>query len=161
MATWSELTEIAPDLTSRVQAAFDAHLHKLIATLRSDGSPRISGIEATFRSGELWLGMMPSSRKAADLLRDPRFALHSAPIDLELKTQGDAKLSGKAIVETDPEAVRAYFAAFAEERDFEAPADALLCRCDIQDMSITTVEGDELVIDLWREGSPPRQVRTR
>ena len=143
-----------------MQAAFDAHLHKLIATLRADGSPRISGIEATFRSGELWLGMMPHSRKAADLLRDPRFALHSAPLDLEL-TNGDAKLGGKVIVETDTDAIRAFLADFAEERGMEAPSEALLCRCDIHEMSITTVAGDELVIDLWHAGSPPRQVRTR
>jgi hypothetical protein len=161
MATWSELTEIAPELTARVQAAFDAHLHKLIATLRADGSPRISGTEATFRAGDLWLGMMPHSRKAADLLRDPRFALHSAPLDLELKEVGDAKLSGVVIMETDPEAIRAFFADFVEERGTEAPGEALLCRCDIHEMSITTVAGDELVIDLWHAGSPPRQVRTR
>jgi hypothetical protein len=104
--------------------------------------------------------MMPRSRKAVDLLRDPRFALHSAPIDLELK-QGDAKLSGRAIVETDPQVIRAFLEAFADERGSEAPGEALLCRCDIEEMSITTVDGDELVIDLWREGSPPRQVRTR
>ena len=67
----------------------------MLATLRRDGSPRISGIEVTFADGQLWLGMMPDSRKALDLQRDPRFALHSAPLDADLK-DGDAKISGRA-----------------------------------------------------------------
>ena len=61
MATWSELSAAVPELARAAQAAFDAHKHKVLATLRKDGSPRISGIEATFADGELWLGMMPGS----------------------------------------------------------------------------------------------------
>jgi len=60
---------------------FDAHKHKTLATLRKDGSPRISGIEVDFVDGDLWLGAMWQSRRALDLRRDPRFALHSATAD--------------------------------------------------------------------------------
>ena len=70
MASWNEIESAAPELAARALAAFDAHRHKVLATLRRDGSPRISGIEASFTDGELWLGMMPSSRKALDLRRD-------------------------------------------------------------------------------------------
>ena len=59
-------------MATAVQAVFDAHKHKTMATLRADGSPRISGTEAPIREGEVWLGAMPGSRKVADLLRDPR-----------------------------------------------------------------------------------------
>ena len=158
MASWNEFSAAAPELAARVQAAFDAHLHKLLATLRRDGSPRISGIEATFKTGQLWLGMMPASLKAADLDRDPRFALHSAPIDLELKT-GDAKVSGRAIRETDPAVIAAFFDQLQEERGMEPPTDAGLFRADVQEVSITTVDGEELVIDVWREGSGGRERR--
>ncbi len=48
MASWKEIEAAAPELAGRARAAFDAHKHKLLATLRRDGSPRISGIEATF-----------------------------------------------------------------------------------------------------------------
>src|SRR6266508_6283529 len=77
MATWDEFAAAAPELAARVRAAFDRGVNKLLATLRRDGSPRISGIETTLKDGELWLGMMPQSRKALDLRRDPRMALHS------------------------------------------------------------------------------------
>ena len=79
----------------------DAHKSKTIATLRADGAPRISGIEIEFVDGELRFGSMPDARKGADLRRDPRFALHSAPIDppegAPGEWVGDAKLAGRAV----------------------------------------------------------------
>jgi hypothetical protein len=81
MATWREVVEAEPGFASRVGELFDAHRHKTIATIRADGSPRISGIESQFENGELVFGSMPLARKAADLRRDARFALHSATVD--------------------------------------------------------------------------------
>src|SRR5207247_4178575 len=84
-----------------VRALFDAHRHKTMATLRRDGSPRISGIEVEFSDGEVFLGMMPGSVKALDVLRDPRLALHSAsddpPEDDPGRWPGDAKIAGRAV----------------------------------------------------------------
>jgi hypothetical protein len=101
VTTWRDVEEAAPDFARRVQALFDARRHKTIATLRADGSPRISGIEAVFEHGELTFGSMPNSRKGADLRRDPRFALHSATVDPvdgeEAKWPGEAKISGRAV----------------------------------------------------------------
>jgi len=68
-------------------------VHKTIATLRRDGSPRISGTEYRFTEGELWFGSMHGAMKALDLRRDPRFALQSAPADPP-GWDGDAKLAG-------------------------------------------------------------------
>lgn len=90
-----------PEFARRVRERFDAHRHKTIATLRADGSPRISGIEAVFEDGELYFGSMPDSRKDADLHRDPRFALHSATVDpvpgAEAHWPGEAKIAGRAV----------------------------------------------------------------
>ncbi len=90
-----------PEFARRVRALFDAGRHKTIATLRADGSPRISGIEAAFEDGELVFGSMSNARKGADLHRDPRFALHSATVDpiegSESQWPGEAKISGRAI----------------------------------------------------------------
>jgi len=101
MATWQEFEQAAPEFAQRVRSLLDAHRHKTIATLRADGSPRISGIEAAFEGGELVFGSMPNSRKGADLHRDPRFALHSATVDpvegSEAQWPGEAKISGRAI----------------------------------------------------------------
>jgi hypothetical protein len=101
MTTWRDVERSEPEFAQRVRALFDAHRHKTIATLRADGSPRISGIEAVFEDGELVMGSMPNARKGADLRRDPRFALHSATVDpvegAEAQWPGEAKISGKAI----------------------------------------------------------------
>jgi hypothetical protein len=101
MTPWREFEQAAPEFAKRVRALFDAHRHKTIATLRADGSPRISGIETVFDDGELVFGSMPNARKGADLRRDPRFALHSATVDpvegSEAQWPGEAKISGRAI----------------------------------------------------------------
>ena len=101
MTAWQDFERVEPEFAQRVRALFDAHRHKTIATLRADGSPRISGIEAVFEDGELSFGSMPKARKGADLRRDPRFALHSATVDpvegLEVQWPGEAKISGRAI----------------------------------------------------------------
>ena len=155
MTSWGELESAAPDLTAPVQRQFGAHKHALLATLMRDGSPRISGIETSFRGGELWLAMMPDSRKAADLRRDSRFALHAAPIDLELLV-GDAKLGGRAIEVTAPAELERFVAGLDQP---PPPSGVGLFRADITDMSLTRVEGDWLVIDSWREGEGRRQQR--
>ncbi len=101
MTAWRDVEQAEPEFAQRVQALFDAHRHKTIATLRADGSPRISGIEAAFEDGELVFGSMAFARKGADLRRDPRFALHSATVDpvegAEAQWPGEAKISGRAL----------------------------------------------------------------
>jgi hypothetical protein len=100
MTAWHDVERAVPEFAQRVRELFDAHRHKTIATLRADGSPRISGIETTFADGELTFGSMPNARKSADLRRDPRFALHSATVDpvegSEAQWPGEAKISGRA-----------------------------------------------------------------
>ena len=71
MAAWSDFEREEPDFAARVRALFDAGKHKTIATLRADGSPRISGIEVEFDDGELSFGSMPGARKGADLRPRP------------------------------------------------------------------------------------------
>ena len=99
--TWREVEQAEPEFAERVRSLFDAHRHKTIATLRADGSPRISGIEAAFDDGELTFGSMSNARKGADLRRDPRFALHSPTVDpvsgAEAEWPGEAKIAGLAI----------------------------------------------------------------
>ena len=101
MTAWHDVERAEPEFAQRVRELLDAHRHKTIATLRADGSPRISGIEAAFEDGELTFGSMPDARKGADLLRDPRFALHSATVDpvegSEATWPGEVKVSGRAI----------------------------------------------------------------
>jgi hypothetical protein len=101
MVSWRDFEKAEPEFAGRVRGLFDAHRHKTIATLRADGSPRISGIETVFEDGELVFGSMAKARKGADLRRDERFALHSATVDpiegSEALWPGEAKISGRAV----------------------------------------------------------------
>ena len=152
-----------PDLAAAVRTAFDAHKHKVLATLRADGSPRLSGNEATFQDGYVWLGMMHRSRKALDLLRDPRLELHSAPVDVELK-HGDARLAGRAIEVTDPEVIRRFSSASAAEPDdMEPPEPFHLFRVDITDVTLIRVGDppDHLLIESWSVKEGYRRIERR
>jgi Pyridoxamine 5'-phosphate oxidase len=151
MPSWSEFEAEAPALADRVRARLEAHTHKTIATVRSDGSPRISGTESEIRDGELWIGSMWQARKARDLRRDPRFALHGGS-DNPPDWTGDAKLAGVAEEITDAERVREI------NGEKAPPGPSHLFRLDLREVS--TVELDDerkaLVIEVW---TPERGVR--
>ena len=102
MVVWSEFQAAEPEFSARVRQLFDAGRHKTIATLRADGSPRISGIEIEFTETDLQFGTGSSARKAVDLKRDPRFAVHGPtfhPVDgKEREWPGEAKIAGRAIL---------------------------------------------------------------
>ena len=155
MAGWEEFARSAPDLATAVRRRFDSHRHKMLATLRRDGSPRISGIETTFADGELWLGMMPGSLKALDLRRDPRLALHSASLDPHM-TEGDAKVAGRAEEVTDAEGLARYRRGVGEQLE---EGSFHLFRVDLSEVVLTKVGDppDHLVIESWREGEGVRR----
>lgn len=99
MTWWSDLVAAEPEFAARVRARFAVRKHGTMATLRRDGSPRISGTEFDFGDdGQLRLGSMAGAVKALDLRRDPRVALHSptedAPPDDPSTWDGDAKIAG-------------------------------------------------------------------
>jgi hypothetical protein len=98
---WNAIEQAEPEFAGRVRTLFDAGRHKTIATLRADGSPRISGIECEFADGDLRFGSMTGARKGADLRRDPRFALHGPTFHPEEGKEkdwpGEAKIAGRAI----------------------------------------------------------------
>jgi len=81
--------------------------------------------------------------------RDPRVALHSAPVDEEL-TDGDAKISGRVTEVTDPDELRAYAGGTTPE-DVEPPDDFHLFRVDVEEIALTTVDQERqlLIVDSW------------
>src|SRR6202022_2176108 len=79
----------------------------LVATIRGDGTPRVSPVEPFVLDGQLWLSMLWQSRKAADLLRDPRILVHSAITNRD-GGEGEFKLRGTARAELDQETIERY-----------------------------------------------------
>jgi hypothetical protein len=150
MASFAEVESAEPAFASRVRAAFDAHAHKILATLRRDGSPRLSGIEMRFVAGEPWLVGMPGSVKFTDLRRDPRFALHSGSPEPDA-FEADAKLSGRATAVIDDEERRRYAEAAGvptEHLGFE------LFRIDLDQVVLVALDEAKtvLLISSWRPG---------
>lgn len=153
MASWGEFEAAAPELATAIRARFEAHLHHVLATLTRNGSPRVSGTEARFHDGDLWLGCMPGSVKAQDLGRDARFALHAAPIEVEM-TEGDAKISGRVIEETDRQRLFDWLVAIGHGDDLESAADVdsdavTAFVGNIESATLTKVATDHLDITTW------------
>jgi nitroimidazol reductase NimA-like FMN-containing flavoprotein (pyridoxamine 5'-phosphate oxidase superfamily) len=138
VSSWAEIETAEPDFAKKVRAVFDAHKHKTMATLRRDGSPRISGIEMEFSDREVLVGMMPASVKLDDLQRDPRVAFHSTsedpPADDPASWAGDAKIAGRAVE--------------VPEQEFKK------FRIDITEVVLIRVgrPADHLVIESWHPG---------
>ena len=100
MASWAEFEAAEPEFALRVQKLMSVRKHLTMATLRTDGSPRISGTEVEFADGQLRLGSMPGAVKALDLRRDGRVAIHGPtvdpPADNAAGWKGEAKIAGIA-----------------------------------------------------------------
>jgi hypothetical protein len=138
MASWNEVATDAPEFARRVEQALTRNKHMTMATLRADGGPRISGTEVQVSDGDLWLGSMPNARKALDLLRDPRVAIHGPTSDPPEDPKGwigEAKVTGRAV---------------------ESPSDdeSHRFRIDIGEVVFTHLNdaGDRLVIESWHPG---------
>jgi len=104
-----------------------------MATLRRDGSPRISGIEVQFSDSQLQVGSMLGAVKAMDLRRDPRVAIHGPTHDSAKsgRWRGEAKVAGHAI-------------------EVPSEGDAHTFRIDIEEAVITRVRNNRLVIESWK-----------
>jgi hypothetical protein len=154
---WEAFEAAAPALAVFVRDRLDAHRHRLMATIRADGSPRISGTELLIHGGELWIGGLPGSLKFRDLRRDPRIAVHSNPEDPP-GWVGDARLSGLAVLVDDDPGKAAFKAAWEAAMGSFPPGPFELLRLRIREVSTVREAStkDHLLIDLWRPGEAVR-----
>jgi Pyridoxamine 5'-phosphate oxidase len=136
VASWAEFEAAEPDFASRVRALMASRKHLTMATLRRDGSPRISGTEVEFADGQLRIGSMSGAVKAEDLLRDPRVAIHGPtddpPVDSPAGWKGEAKVAGTAIAVESGSAAHRFL-------------------IDVQEAVITRLNdaGNRLVVESW------------
>jgi hypothetical protein len=143
VTSWHDIEQAEPDFAARVRRLLEAGRHKTIATLRVDGSPRISGIECEFTETDLQFGSMAGSRKGVDLARDRRFALHGPTFHPEEGNEGEwpgeAKVAGRALpVRPGPGGE-------------DAAADGELFVADITEVVITGLDdtASRLVVESW------------
>jgi general stress protein 26 len=161
MTTWSEFTEQAPR-TAAIFARRHSATGKLcmLATLRSDGFPRISPMEPRVFEGQLWLIGMPNTTKFNDLARDPRFCLHTATVDTHV-SDGDAKLWGVVNDVRDTALHQRFATDLFEETGFDLRGHEFpqFFAADITGGSAVEVGDGHLAITVWRPGEPERVVR--
>lgn len=143
MTTWQDFAARVPEFAALVRGRFEADKHHVLATLRTDGSPRVSGTEVQFYGPDLTFGSMWGAVKARDLQRDPRCALHAHPSD-ESMQGGDAKLGGRAVEVADAEEL----SRFRGEVEVP-PGEFHLFRLELTEAVHTRVEGDKLLIRRW------------
>jgi hypothetical protein len=136
VASWADFEASHPEFASRVQSLMASRKHLTMATLRRDGSPRISGTEIEFAGGQMRIGSMPGAVKAADLRRDPRVAIHGPtedpPPDNPRGWKGEAKVAGTAV-------------------EVDSGGTAHRFNIDIREAVITHLndEGTRLVVESW------------
>lgn len=152
---WADFRSEQPGFADTVSRRFGAFRHHVLATLRADGSPRLTGLEAVFRAGELWLGMMVGSRKATDLRRDPRFSLHANPGPGTDMAGGDVRVSGRAEEVTDAQTRQRYLAGADEGH----PEVFLLFRAELTEAVRVHIAGEQIVLETWHPGRPLHMVR--
>ena len=139
MTSWNDFERDEPRFSGEVRELFTAYKHHVMATLRQDGSPRISGTEVEFADDGLVFGVMAGARRVGDLRRDDRIALHShtvdPPEDDPAAWCGDAKISGLAIEVENP----------------NDPDGSHRFRVDLREVVLTKVgtPADHLLIQTW------------
>ena len=149
--TWQEFAAAAPDLARLGEERFRGVGIALLATLRSDGWPRVNPIEPFFAAEHLLFGVMSRSKKARDLLDDPRCALHSAVSDPK-GADGEFKLYARAAEVTDRETREAAADAWWVSRP---PEDARVFALEVVSAAFVGWEIDrgEMTVTRW---SPDR-----
>ncbi len=155
VVAWREFCAQAPDLATRAEAVFAATGVLLLGTIRRDGSPRISPLEAVIADGRLWMGMMPDSHKARDLDRDPRCTVHAAIID-RFGNPGEFKAHGVARPATTEADHRRYAAALEAKIGVDPGTSGYVLHTFALASAALFVTGESSrTVTRWRAGEPP------
>ena len=147
---WEEFQRSDPELAALGRERFDRTGLILMGTLRKNGWPRISPVEPLITDGHLYLGMMWQSRKALDLLRDPRCTVHSTISDRE-GTEGEFKVYGYAVDIQDREARRRYGDALYQKIQVQLEeAEYHLFSVDIQSVAFVIIRDEKMTHQVWK-----------
>jgi hypothetical protein len=149
MAAWGEFRAGAPDLAARAEARMADDGVVLVGTLRANGWPRISPVEPLVVDGRLYLGMMWQSRKARDLLADPRCVVHTAVKSAD-GTDGDVKLYGRADEVADPDERARYGAALEAAVGWRPDGAFHLFALDLTEVGYFAVVDGAHDVSTWR-----------
>lgn len=156
MVMWHEFEGVVPAFAGEISNCLAQRRHCTLATLRSDGSPRLSGTELSLFDGNVYFAVQPGAQRLRDLDADTRIAVHIVAPDTDPENagqwRGDVRIDGRAIRVDDQQ--RAAWCA-AQMRPVPDVAFALYC-IDIAAVVWVHIseDGAELFVDSWRAGRP-------
>jgi hypothetical protein len=144
MASWAEFEVAAPELAAFGRARLSSGVAYL-ATVKSDGGPRVHPVTPIIGEGRMFLFMEPTSPKGNDLKRDARYALHCA-VENSSGGEGEFHLAGRAAFVTDAEtrAVAVRVSSYTPRERY------ILFELGIDFAASTVYAGDEPVRRQWR-----------
>lgn len=158
---WAELEAAAPELADRGRSLIESLGFVFVGTIRRDGTPRISPVEAHLVSGQLMLVMIPGTQKADDVRRDSRVVLQS-PITHAADPGRELKLRGR-VAEVGDEAQREATADRIEAVSGWRPGPSwLFLALQIEGAVLMEWEQSEMLLTRWdRAGGlrPPERRR--
>jgi hypothetical protein len=151
MTTWGDFETGAPELAALATDRFASTQLLLLGTIRRNGWPRISPCEYLFVDGDIYLGMIWRSKKALDLLREPRCVLHSTTTSKD-GDEGDVKIYGRAVDERRPERRAHARQAAVDEMNFdpEAEGEYHLFRIEVTEVGYTRFSDGRQVTKTWK-----------
>ncbi len=79
MATWRQFEVEAPELAAAGRALWEQHGLMYLATVRTDGAPRVHPVVPLLAAGGIFVAIAERSPKWRDLRREPRCVLHALP----------------------------------------------------------------------------------
>jgi hypothetical protein len=155
---WSEFAAACPEVAGPVRELIERYGFVFAGTIRRDGTPRISPVEAHIVRDELMLVMIAGTLKARDLLRDPRVVLN-APIVDPADPGSEFKLRGHAIAVDDPNLRAATADAIKSTSGWRPPASWHYFAVRVDDVAHMAWEAGALDMLHWRLGRGTRRVR--
>lgn len=161
MVTWSEFADDAPHIAEIFIRRHSATGNLcMLATLRSDGYPRISPMEPGIFEDHLVLTGMPNTTKFRDLGRDPRFCLHTATVDPYV-SEGDAKLWGEVRNLQDADLHQRFANDLFEKSGMDLRGQVFdpFYVADLTSASAIVIEDGQLKITIWKPGEGERVER--
>lgn len=147
---WAEFEGQEPELAALGRERYARTGMAMLGTVRRDGSARVTPLEVFVVRGELMLGMMWQSKKALDLVRDPRVVVHSV-VTAKEGTDGEFKLRGRAWDVIDVGLREAYGDALWEDQEWRPEEPYHLFAVDIEEVAYVVFEGEEKRVRVWRD----------
>jgi len=144
---WHDFEQAQPKLAQVGRVKLGGPGVVLVATIRRDGSPRVSPVEPLFWRDDLWLSMGWRTHKAADLQRDNRILVHSIVSSREVEG-GEFKVRGTAAADDSASVQRDYADAVQQELGWRPePGRFDLFRIDVDD--VTFIHWDSATNDQY------------